>query len=274
MNCRAVRLIFEVPGLSVWEFVVLCAIARTVDNRDFIGHPSIETIAQYAHISLRQVQRTLPLLVERGLISRTTQGRGKGWNNVFQVELDTLRSLIKKDAQQSLISQPVEDRDNPSRGDSQTLTTGGTNVTLPPKKGARKSSLKAKSPAGVAKAAARVAANRISLAVNPEASQDLNALAQRIAIAHPRCQLNHLKPAEVLARDQQAIIEAILLEAAKGDMSQVEAGEILLRMVCAESSSGFVAVVSTDKSFHSAKYDEDAPGTPNLATILRGRHRP
>ena len=197
MSCCAVRLVFDVPGLSVWEFAVLCAIARTVDNKDFRGNPSVETIAQYSHISLRQVQRTLALLVERGLISRTTQGHGKGCKNVFQVELDTLRSLIKKDAQQSPMLQPYEDLDNPKMGDRQTPTAVGIDETLAPQKSTRDGSLKGKSSAAIAKAAAKVVANRISLAVNPESSRGLSEWAQRIAVAYPKNPIKHVGPTEI-----------------------------------------------------------------------------
>ena len=82
-----------------------------------------------------------------------------------------------------------------------------------------------------ARAQAKADARRISQAVNPEATADLSEIAERIAVLHPRSQLKHIVPTQVPAKDSQAIVAAILLEAAKSDMTELEAGEMLLRMV-------------------------------------------
>lgn len=78
---------------------------------------------------------------------------------------------------------------------------------------------------------AQAAAKRLSGAVNPEAHEDLEVWVDRIAVAYPKNRLKNLGPLEVYPADKPAIIDAILLEAGKGDVTPAEAAEMLLRMV-------------------------------------------
>jgi hypothetical protein len=140
MSFRLVDLIFDVDDLSIWEFTVLSAIARTADNKDFTCYPSVETIARYAHASLRQVQRTLPLLIKRGLITRTTQAQGRGNKSLFHVHVENIRTLRDKGAQQTPITEIEGDTDDTDTDEGkdapQAPILGTPNMTLTPLKGA------------------------------------------------------------------------------------------------------------------------------------------
>lgn len=59
----------------------------------------------------------------------------------------------------------------------------------------------------------------LSQAVNLEAHEDLSEWLGRIAVAHSRNRRKDLDPLELYSADKPAIIDAILLEAAKEDVT-------------------------------------------------------
>lgn len=82
-----------------------------------------------------------------------------------------------------------------------------------------------------ARETAKVDARSLSQAVNPESHEDLSEWVDRIAVAYPRSRLKSLGPLEVYPADKPAIVDAILLEAGKGDVAPTAAAEMLLGMV-------------------------------------------
>jgi hypothetical protein len=228
------------------------AICRFANNKDFTCFPSREAIAAAAGVQVRQVQRIVPALIERGFISRTA---GKGRTpSLYTVKVAFIKELIGRGDMETPLDGDEEDDSESRRGDTVTPQVEGVGKTLTPSLGGYQDSSREtltprrgdiddsyigrigkesviQSVKRIGQVHAREAARKLSLAVNPEASADLREMATRIAVAHPRNMLKHITALEVPTRDLKAIVAAILLEAAKRDMSQLEAGETLLRMV-------------------------------------------
>jgi predicted transcriptional regulator len=121
MSFRLVDLMFDVPRLTTAEFAVMAAIARRANNETHRGYPSLTTVAREAHLSLRQVQRTLPGLISAGFLTRTTTGQGGGARHEFQIHREVLKAaMVISDTTSPSTDQEEEEKDSDTTSSTDT----------------------------------------------------------------------------------------------------------------------------------------------------------
>jgi hypothetical protein len=99
MSSRLVDLIFDVPGISCGQFSVLIALYRFASKETHTCFVSLPDVAKAAHMSVRQVQRTLPGLIELKLVAVLAKGNGRGNVHTYQINADLLvRSRRRRSA--------------------------------------------------------------------------------------------------------------------------------------------------------------------------------
>ena len=181
-------------------------------------------LAFYLRISAAELADTKRVFLQNGFIDE--DWKLVNWNRCqFVSDSSTERSRRSRQRKQQAATLHSDPEPSDLDGD---VTEGNVTVTASDTEQSQKQTQTQRQSA---RAQAKADARRISQAVNPEATADLSEIAERIAVLHPRSQLKHIVPTQVPAKDSQAIVAAILLEAAKSDMKELEAGEMLLRMV-------------------------------------------
>jgi len=116
MSYKLVDLCFQIPGLKLGEQAVLMAICRHADNKTHDCYPSREVIARLARLDVRQVQRLIPILVEKGFINRTVGGKGRAMRSQYLVQVDYINTLRSK-GDTTLLDEHGEE-DEPLQGDN------------------------------------------------------------------------------------------------------------------------------------------------------------
>jgi hypothetical protein len=95
MTSPLVDLVFDVRGIGSAQFSVLIALCRFASKKDHACFVSLTDVAKAAHMSVRQVQRTLPSLIELKLVAVLAKGNGRGNGHKYQINATLLRSITK-----------------------------------------------------------------------------------------------------------------------------------------------------------------------------------
>jgi hypothetical protein len=125
----------DIPSLTSSEWSVLVALCRYASNDDHTCFPSLEVVAKVAHLTLRTVQRTMPSLVERKLITIREKANGRGHRNKFKINATLLRELKSKDDTTTSFMDGDEEESTQTKGDTVTPFVEQERVTLSPLKG-------------------------------------------------------------------------------------------------------------------------------------------
>ena len=135
MSYQLVDMCMDVPSFTSAEWSVMVALCRYASHDDHTCFPSLEAVARAAHLTLRTVQRTLPSLVERGLVVVLEKANGRGNRNKFQINAKLLRQLkTKDDTATSFIEGELGDTSE-KNGDTVTPIVNQERVTMTPAKG-------------------------------------------------------------------------------------------------------------------------------------------
>jgi hypothetical protein len=136
MSYKLVDLCFHIPSLTTSEQAVLQAICKHADNKTHDCYPSRQVIAGFARLEVRQVQRIIPILVDKGLITRES-GKGRKPSS-YIVRLDQILRLIGSED----IKTPLQEEGEPDNhsGDIVSPQSDFSVVTLTPSLGRHKDS--------------------------------------------------------------------------------------------------------------------------------------
>jgi hypothetical protein len=96
MSSPLVDLVFDVRGIGSAQFSVLIALCRFASKKDHTCFVALSSVAKAAHMSVRQVQRTLPSLIELKLVAVLAKGNGRGNGHTYQINADLLRAFTTK----------------------------------------------------------------------------------------------------------------------------------------------------------------------------------
>jgi hypothetical protein len=135
MSYKLVDLCMDIPSLTSAEWSVLVALCRYASNDDHTCFPSLEVVATVAHLTLRTVQRTIPSLVERKLVTIFEKANGRGNRNKFRINATLLRELKSKDDTTTSFIEGEEEESTQIKGDTVTPIVEQERVTLTPSKG-------------------------------------------------------------------------------------------------------------------------------------------
>jgi hypothetical protein len=135
VSYKLVDLCMDIPSLTSAEWSVLVALCRYASNNDHTCFPSLEVVATVAHLTLRTVQRTLPSLVERNLVTVLEKANGRGNRNKFKINAALLRELKSKDDTTTPFIEGDEEESTQINGDTVTPIVEQERVTLTPSKG-------------------------------------------------------------------------------------------------------------------------------------------
>jgi hypothetical protein len=136
VSYKLVDLCMDIPSLTSAEWSVLVALCRYASNDDHTCFPSLEVAATVAHLTLRTVQRTIPSLVERKLLTILEKANGRGNRNKFKINATLLRELRSKDDTTSPFIEGDKEESTEIKGDIVTpIVEQGERVTLTPSKG-------------------------------------------------------------------------------------------------------------------------------------------
>src|ERR1700691_1645040 len=96
MSTTMTTLVRESGLYSGSTFTVLLEIADNSNHEGSDSYASVETIAEYGRVSVRQAQRCIAELGQTGAITRDISGVGRGGQAHWRINVDMLRAAEKQ----------------------------------------------------------------------------------------------------------------------------------------------------------------------------------